>query len=193
MIAKYDTSIPKYMGHQSLYLLRSIFDKYPQLKGGSVLQIGARPGGGWNLMFEFFKEIEYHCFDVLEIFEKNFERLNSNLLCHKYLGDIREIDKVIQNKYDTIIYWHGPEHIMKDEFREVLPKVMSLCNAFIIGCPHGIYETPKWSKQFKRNKYEKHVSHWYPEEFEELGFEVHAMYPPDKKKFIVAVKMEENR
>ena len=55
--------------------------------------------------------------------------------------------------------------------------------AFIIACPHGYYPKPREY----RNEHEEHVSHWLPQELEDMGFHVHAIGSPDQKNGMIGV------
>jgi hypothetical protein len=154
-----------------------VFDIIKQddtLAGGkSVLQVGARPSGGWHRAFQSFSKVGYEIFDVLEIFSKNVKNLKGALLRRVVKGDVRHIDRIteLDNSYDIIYWWHGPEHVTKPQFEKVLPKLIERANmAVIVGCPHG-----KWVQPGNANKNEKHEKHWSPEEFEAYGFDVYAI------------------
>lgn len=138
------------------------------IKGKSILQVGGR-GAGCIETFQIFKNKGYDKCDLLEIFKPNLDGLKNNIINNKILGDVRIIDKLIKSPYDVIGWFHGPEHISKSEFITTLPKIMSLCNIFVIGCPYGIWE----QGAIHNNPHEVHISHWYPEELEILGFDMY--------------------
>jgi hypothetical protein len=179
------------------YLNRNIF-KIRNLKGKSILQVGARPGGGWHKLFEVFKNNGYLTFHILEAHEPNVEKLKNNnflkgegkkIVC----GDVRKINEYeeLKDKYDTIVFWHGPEHLEEEDFKKALPLIMSKCRkVFIVGAPWG-----KWEQSgIKNNPHELHKKHWYPEELEQLGFECYTFNysrlgeGPDKYNVMFGIK-----
>lgn len=158
--------------HDSIHLGKTLLSNEPRLQGKTVLQCGARPGKGWINIFNQFKKNGYETFHILEIHEPNIDWLRSQeefAVPVIVYGDIRKIDKYpeLLPQYDVVIFWHGIEHIKKSELYPTLNKVMSKTNCFITGCPWG-----HWKQGGLRgNPYENHVSHWYPEELEQFGFD----------------------
>lgn len=137
-------------------------------KGKSALQVGAR-GGGATEMTARLKKHGYELLDVLEVWEPNVEWCKANLKVRQIvLGDVRQIDcyPELEPSYDTIIWHHGPEHVSRQEFEAVLPKIMARCRTFAVGCPWGIWE----QDDLRGNTFERHAHHWLPEELESLGF-----------------------
>lgn len=176
-------------------LFTEIFRDTPVLQEGkSVLQIGARPGGGWKKMFDGFGRAGYERFDILEIWAPNVYGLKQvwpislgNVVC----VDVRQIggNNSLRPVYDVIVYHHGPEHITKDEFIAVLPELEKMSSvALLLGTPNGI-----WNKHgvfTHDNPHEDHITNWYGEDFEKLGFDAHVFGPPDEGiGTIVAVKV----
>jgi len=152
----------------------------------SVLQCGARIGDGWRQIFQGFQDNAFTSFEILEVFDENVEWLRNQRIwpCAIHHGDIRHIgtDKIstLRGKhYDVVTFWHGPEHIDRREFSRVLNACKQHLNAkvFIAGAPWG-----KWEQQeIKGNPYERHVTHWYPWEWEAMGFDVWTFNDPAKK------------
>lgn len=157
----------------NLHLKEELIPNSDVLKyGKTVLQVGARPGDGWVKVFDCFKKHGYNTFHVLEAHEPNVNWLKEQknfpigLVVH---GDIRKIDKYdeLMTKYDVIIFWHGWEHCTYEETRKALPKIMKKCSVHIAGMPWG-----KWEQgEIKDNPYEKHLTHWMPNDLESLGFD----------------------
>jgi hypothetical protein len=115
--------------------------------------------------------------DCLEIWEQNHRLLSKRNVRHfKFdnfiLGDVRECDTLIQNTYDIAVWWQGPEHIKKKELPGTFDKLLNLVTKFvIITCPWGVYP----QGEYRGNPYEEHLASLYPEDFEELGWEVRAV------------------
>lgn len=162
------------------HLFYEIMKKDKHLHGKSVLQCGARPGFGWRDIFRGFKANGFERFHILEIHKPNVDWLiqeHDELVVH---GDIRLIDqyKELDEEYDIITLWHGPEHLTEQEFIDTIPLVEAKTNkAFIVGAPWGF-----WAQaDIKNNPHERHLKHWYPEEWEDLGFEVITFNDQEKK------------
>ncbi len=114
-------------------------------------------------------KIDWH---ILEIFPANVERYKAQcpeadrhrITC----GDMQDIEQLFQQPFDVIMHWHGPEHLPKDDFLRVLPKIEAMTRKLLIlGCPNG----PEEQGAAYGNPNEEHVSFWSSEEFQALGFE----------------------
>ena len=72
-------------------------------------------------------------------------------------GDVREIDKVISTKYDTILWLQGPEHVHKDDVKPILEQLYNLCNKGVLcTCPWGSYYDYQ-NEHTNGNMYENHI------------------------------------
>ncbi len=145
----------------------------------SILQVGARPGDGWKDLFSIFNDHNYREKHIMEVHKPNYLWLKNNAReCQTIVhGNILNIADIYPDKiFDAITFWHGPEHLKKQEFIDLVPKVKTMCSKFIIGAPWG-----KWDQaNIKNNPYERHTYHWYPEEWEVLGFDVWTFNDPQK-------------
>ena len=68
--------------------------------------------------------------------------INGKLLRNKVQGDVRNITNVdgLDDQYDIVLWWHGPEHVKKEEFADILAQLKSKARlAVVVGCPHGQY------------------------------------------------------
>lgn len=140
-------------------------------KGKSALQVGAR-GGGAAEMTARLKRHGYELLDVLEIWPPNVVWCKSTLRVREIVeGDVRLIESYPQllPSYDAIIWWHGPEHVTRQEFEDLLTKLKTRCRIFVIGAPWGVWE----QDDLRGNPFERHVHHWSPQELESLGFSVY--------------------
>lgn len=154
---------------------------HPLTNWNRVLYVGMLPKTLKQWRGDFYlKHIEsinpgFSC-DVIEIDKGNIRQLEA--FCHKkgyinrfnlnfFLGDITDFVKTsIENKYDAVIWWHGPEHLPEEISIETLKQFGNICKGILIlGCPlgHDPYEDIPTG--------DKH--HWdvYPEDFENIGFE----------------------
>lgn len=108
---------------------------------------------------------------ILEIFEPNVEIFHLYAVAadrHRIvLGSIEDIDRLFTRKFDVVFHWHGPEHLEKSKYLDILPKIVARASRMVIvGCPDG----PEEQGQAYGNSYEAHLSFWTCAEFEQLGF-----------------------
>ena len=130
---------------------------------GAMLYVGANPirchlanefnAAGWSL-------------ELLEVWQPNLDYYADDgpfdTLTH---GDIRE---VTQWPYDALFWWHGPEHISKDEIPALLKRLEGMASVVVLGCPWGEYDQgPEYG-----NPHEEHKATLYPADFIDLGYQV---------------------
>lgn len=106
--------------------------------------------------------------EIIEIFEQNvINAVNAGCPENKIkIGNILETDSYENS--DCILFWHGPEHIERETFLENIKRIESKATKIIIfGMPYGEEaQGPVYG-----NKYEEHVSAWYEEDFEKMGYQ----------------------
>ena len=161
-------------------------------KGGkSVLQIGLRGSGALKL-FKELKALGFHRMHGLEIFKSNADRMRRHEIINKLIqGDVRKLDqyKDLDEKYDWIVWHHGPEHVTKKEFEQTLPMLLAKARIGIwLGAPNG-----EWRQgAIHGNPNEKHVYHWTDKEWEDYGFTVYTWSPLKGRKAMMGVKYIED-
>lgn len=131
----------------------------------SVLYIGAKDSRS-DFLEEFQKS---GCeITILEIFKPNVEYLKGIPWIHEVIeGDVCKF--FTDKKYDVIFWWHGPEHIKKEDINLTIKKLEFLSNNLIVlGCPWGNVPQLKTSDE---NPFEEHVSFFETGEFEKMGYE----------------------
>lgn len=161
---------------------------FRNLQGRSALQIGARPGGSWESFFEDLADRGFTTFDVVEAHPPYAEGLQSpylrpgSVLCTDILDLAPDLP---DNGYDVVIWHHGPEHVERRAFEEVLPHLQRVASiALYVGMPHG-----RWPQgDLGGNNYDRHLTHWQPEEIASLGFDVHTFGPPDQQTSMFGVR-----
>jgi len=142
----------------------------------SVLYIGARNGGfEYGINFRIAKTK----ITMLEAFEENVNFLKQiPWITNVIHGDVRY--KEIEEKFDIIFWWHGPEHVSEVELPIVVKKLESICNNMVVmGCPWGIYEQNNNPYGSYNNPYEVHVSHFDYPIFENMGYTVECLGKKD--------------
>ena len=132
---------------------------------GDMLYVGANPirchlanefnAAGWYL-------------ELLEIWQPNLDHYASSGPFHSLmLGDIREVG-VEELMYDALVWWHGPEHIDKNEIPALLKQLEDMAPVVVLGCPWGEYDQ---GAEYG-NPHEEHKATLYPVDFIDLGYSV---------------------
>lgn len=154
----------------------------PELKESrSCLYIGASPD-----RFEIVDLLlrwGYHEIDVLEIWAKNVNELREmnkeyRIFRDIILGDVRKIELYIEDIYDVVMWWHGPEHIPKEDLNDTIRDLEMFAKKYVvIGCPWGEY--PQGS--VKGNKHEIHLASLDKKDFDDLGYKVKTLRKKGKR------------
>jgi len=133
----------------------------------SMAYVGAR-NRGFLFGQEFF-DAGYKI-TVIEAFDKNVNYLKSIDIVDRVVHlDILKLaaSKVIDEQFDVVMWIHGPEHVVTDDFIKVLPSLEKITRKhLILMCPWGRYE----QDAIYGNPYEVHKEAYYPEFFSKLGF-----------------------
>jgi hypothetical protein len=105
---------------------------------------------------------------IVEVFESNvLDAIKKGCPEDKIFNlNIKDVDNLPDS--DCLMFWHGPEHLLKEEFLEILPKLEKKYKKLIFGMPWG--EEPQGAAY--GNPFEKHISAWDVEEWEDLGYTV---------------------
>ncbi len=138
----------------------------PQIfeQAGKLLYVGA------SYRAECLSELREagHEITVLEIWPDNVWILTPDeRIDHLVQGDVANPPALPHDHYDIAFWWHGPEHLAKDETKVTLKHLEDIADLVILGCPHGTY---KLGPQYG-NPYEAHRSAWYINDFEALGYQ----------------------
>jgi hypothetical protein len=144
-----------------------VIDKLDNPHIKTVLNIGYRYDSDTTI--QKFVESQDKTFYVLEAWKENCESLITKNICKRvYNGDVRNIE-TINKKFDAIIWLHGPEHIIWDDFLTTRIKIENMANNIII-YQAPINEYPQG--ELYNNPYEKHVQALTPEMFKLLSYNV---------------------
>jgi hypothetical protein len=145
------------------------------LQQRTCLYVGAHPGKGCS----FWDEIRRAgCrMTVIEVYEPNVKALECMLMNGEEIlcADIR--DWIPPEKYDLVLWWHGPEHVMPDEAEMVIEKLWSVTRQWLVcGSPWGRVE----QGEEYGNAAEKHLWSVDPRFFQILGMQTRTFPPKDK-------------
>ena len=83
-------------------------------------------------------------------------------------GDITRVPPHFLATFDTMVWWHGPEHVALDTGKLLLKSCP--CANVWVGCPNG----PRPQGPEYDNPYEAHQSTWYPQDFLDIGYQCNA-------------------
>ena len=146
--------------------LRQLQTLVPELFGpGSLLYVGASIRRA-----QFMPELiaAGRQVTILEAYEPNAahyrQKFGQDRVIH---GDIRDLCKLTAERYSVIFWWHGPEHVTREDLPAILATIESRADLVVLGCPWGAYP----QKDVGRNRYEKHLSELIPEDFWGWGYE----------------------
>jgi hypothetical protein len=106
-------------------------------------------------------------FSVLEAYKPNCDSIYSNKVSNDiHVMDVRNIE-TLPKKYDAIIWLHGPEHILWEEFIDLRHKIEAKANKLVIyQAPIG--ECPQ--EEIYNNPFERHVATLNADMFANLGY-----------------------
>ena len=170
--SKLDYSLPVEIEYQ-------VKNSLPELFSGrfdSVLYVGAN-----QLRQHFLSDFVklYKHVTILEIFDKNVRYLekkfmNTNVRIVR--GDVRNAKELFTSSFDVCFFYHGPEHLKREETGTVLSMLESMANHIIVlGMPYGYYEQ---GSEYG-NMDEAHLWSIYPKDMHELGYKVNTIGKAD--------------
>lgn len=143
---------------------------------GTVLYVGANP-----LRFHLGQKLYGHGHEVtlLEVFEPNADAYRGfRMTPHVVRGDVRDVGELDlpHDRYDAVVWWHGPEHLDRDEIAPALEKLEALARKVVVlASPWG--DLPQDAAD--GNEAEIHRCSLYPEDYWGWGYEVKAFGVPD--------------
>jgi len=146
---------------------KSLVDNIKNIENGYekfLLYIG---GGNRCYLLNDFQKWKYEI-EIIEIWKPNVDFLKKTFSFPVIHGDIRNFKTIINKSYDICCWWHGPEHINKNDFEKLLPKLEQKCKLLILGCPEGY--SPQ--EEINGNPYEKHLWSVETEYLKNMGFSV---------------------
>jgi len=144
--------------------------------GKRMLYVGGHLRYGRNLQMSAYFRAAGYTIDVIEVFPDNIVQLmNIKWIGRLIEGDVRLFLPYFT--YDLVVFWHGPEHLPKEEVPTLLDKMKTYANAVIFATPNGNYT----QEEVYGNPYEKHESTWYVEDFVKLDMAASAIGNPDEE------------
>lgn len=117
---------------------------------------------------------------LLEVWPAYADTLRGNeCVDHVVIGDVRMVDalKLPHEAYDYVVWLNGPEHIPSYDFESTVGKLEALTRRVILlASPWGQMDWPAEDG----NPHMAHQSHWYPEDYERLGYRYVGLWPVDR-------------
>lgn len=147
--------------------------------------VGWRPDTGVDLLHLLAANNQTST--VIEIFRPNCEVLANFNICNIVCDDVKNFDKHLAEHQKEVLIWQdGPEHLLFEESVAVLEKAKQHFKAIIIATPNGVCE----QEAIHGNEHERHLSTWYKEDYEKLGFTVSLL---DQEGFLTGYWKRENK
>jgi len=135
-----------------------IYEEIKYLRPTSLLNIGAGlPDGSQSLYWLSFINMIFPTlenFTNLEIDKEILQKVDKSnkYLAHFVLGDVRNIDVLVQdNPFDVIFWSHGPEHIYRSEWKSTFSKIESVARSLVI------LQMP-WGSGYDKDAHSGHLS-----------------------------------
>ena len=123
--------------------------------------------------FQFSKYLNKYNVTLLEAHTPNLEHYITRYNCIN--ADITKFET--EQKWDVIMWWHGPEHITKEDLPFILMNIEKMAKKLVIlGCPFGRY----LQGIHNNNPYQIHKNHLYPSDLIKLGYSVETIGYKDK-------------
>jgi len=143
-------------------------DHVPELfkEPGRLLYIGAHPTRQ-RLIDTLWKA--GHEITLLEIWPPNAAYFADDARFeHVVCGDARDLPGgVPYQSYDTVVWWHGPEHVAKHESLATFAKLEKVAPLVVLGMPLGM----NLNESDTGNPHDAHVSGWHEDELALAGYE----------------------
>lgn len=145
---------------------------------GTLLYVGASPGrfACANLLRNAGHEIT-----VLEIWPAYIDELRprADFVAHWVPGDVRNVDSLPlpHAQYDYTFWWHGPEHISRQDVEPTIRKLEELTTRLIsLATPWGRVAWPAEDG----NPYMEHACSIFPRDFARWGYRYVAVWPENR-------------
>ena len=136
--------------------------------GKRMLYVGGHLRYGRNLQMSAYFRAAGYTIDVIEVFPDNIVQLmNIKWIGRLIEGDVRLFLPYFT--YDLVVFWHGPEHLPKEEVPALLDKMKTYANAVIFATPNGHYTQEEVYAEImtilENNNWEKDKSYIFPDAF----------------------------
>lgn len=117
--------------------------------------------------------------DVLEIWPRNYEGLRlwnktTNKFNHILCGDVRDWNR--ENSHDIVMWWHGPEHIPREQLPDTLERLERAARVMVVlACPSG----QSFQGEAYGNPWETHVNNVYGHDLRDFGYRINILGKTD--------------
>lgn len=111
----------------------------------------------------------------VELYDDSIKRAqNLGIYDQIIKSDVTELPKISSKKYDVVMCIQVIEHLSKEAGERVLKEWEKLAkNKIIVATPVGFMKFDRVERKKDKNKLQKHLSGWKPEEFKERGYRVY--------------------
>ncbi len=152
--------------HQMALANRAVPELFQEGPAKRVLYVGARPSG-FTLGPQIYEA--GHDITLLEVWPENAEHFRQDKRVSRVIeGDVRTMDTLDVGHFDIAVWWHGPEHVQREELPVALANLERVADTVLVGCPWGEYP----QGELYGNPHERHVQTVREEDLRALGYEV---------------------
>lgn len=110
---------------------------------------------------------------ILEIWEESLEYYRQREeIAAVVAGDLRRVTELGLPHFDLAFWWHGPEHVRKEELAGALAGLEQVASRVVTACPLGW--TDQREQETQGNPYQAHLSGLLPKDFQALGYQTDA-------------------
>ena len=129
-----------------------------------------------------------HEITLLEIWPQNVRYYEIQGSSFRYVlsGDVRSFDfaHLPHARYDVAVWWHGPEHVARDEVEPALARLEAVADLVVVACPFG----ERAQEPGLANPYQDHQCALYPADFRALGYQAQTIGERDNHGQLMAWK-----
>jgi len=175
--------IPK---HNYTQREKTVCDVFQKTEFTSMVNVGfhdwQQPTRHWWINICKSNNVDW---SIVEVFEPNVSAAISQGCPEDKIYNLSIVDVDKLPEADLLLFWHGPEHLLKEDFLSILPKLEDKYDKLIFGMPLG--EEPQGEAY--GNPYECHISAWSSQEWKDLGYEVIEVYDNQPYPHITTYKL----
>lgn len=169
------------MGTSNWQNIPFCIDVLMKIAPSRVLDVGVG-FGRWGVVLREFCDVWYgriHAPDWkieihgIEGFEKNLSAYHRSFYTHLHVGDANDLIHSIPGPWSVVIFGDVLEHFTKDAARKHLATSLARSEYVLVNIPLG----EDWEQgEAYGNKYERHLSTWYAEEFQDFNLVRQALF-----------------
>lgn len=119
---------------------------------------------------------------VLEVWPTNADHIRHTYNIPVIQGEV--VTSPLNQTFDLALWWHGPEHVTKENLPRALQNLETHCNLVVLGCP----ENDAAQGPLYDNPFENHLWNVSQDDLRQLGYNVRSDPRPGNPNNIIAWK-----